>query len=289
MKKDEGVIVRKVFKVYKDGTIFRNLNGTWEKAKLYKFKPTQRAQERYQTSTYYNGKQYTVGVSRLIAEALIPNPENKKMVFHKDGNSLNDSVDNLEWVTPTERLEKTHAFGKGYMLDNFGEPCTECGDLTLSKSGLCRNCQRLNKIEVNAKNRLNVLNKKYEDIDVNKLNEREKSIILMRKNGNTFEMIGKKLGITRERVRQIEEKITQKHIINKKVEEFKNSKKMTIYDIGIIRKLAGISQYKLANFIGLSSSTYKYKEDKPDNFTVKQLRKISIYLGVEFNIYETED
>lgn len=45
-------------------------------------------------------KQYRV--HRLVALTFIPNPENKPMINHIDGNVKNNHIDNLEWCTNQE-------------------------------------------------------------------------------------------------------------------------------------------------------------------------------------------
>ena len=53
----------------------------------------------YQVVFRINGKKKYIRVHRLIAETCIPNPLNLKQVNHKDGNKLNNSIDNLEWCS----------------------------------------------------------------------------------------------------------------------------------------------------------------------------------------------
>lgn len=55
--------------------------------------PSNKRKEGYKTSCL---------VHRLVAEAFIPNSDNKPQINHKDGNKRNNQIENLEWVTNEE-------------------------------------------------------------------------------------------------------------------------------------------------------------------------------------------
>jgi hypothetical protein len=48
---------------------------------------------------YRDGKMRTLYVHRLVAQAFIPNPDNLPEVNHKDEDTTNNRVDNLEWCS----------------------------------------------------------------------------------------------------------------------------------------------------------------------------------------------
>ena len=50
-------------------------------------------------------------IHRLVAQAFIENPENKKEVNHIDGNKQNNDLSNLEWVTNSENQKHRHSIG----------------------------------------------------------------------------------------------------------------------------------------------------------------------------------
>ena len=67
-------------------------------------------------------------VHRLVAEAYIPNPENKEFVHHKNNDKSKNYKDNLEWATCSENTQQAVYDGKLVNASGFEDsqsiPCT---------------------------------------------------------------------------------------------------------------------------------------------------------------------
>lgn len=55
-----------------------------------------------------NGETKAIHIHRIIAQAFIPNPENKPQVNHKNGIKTDYRLENLEWVTLSEQMRHSY-------------------------------------------------------------------------------------------------------------------------------------------------------------------------------------
>ena len=84
-----------------------------------------------------NGKRKTVRIHRIVAEAFIPNPDNKPFIDHIDTNRRNARVENLRWVDRAENANNpnsiknysrsaTKEFGSGWKTINTRNANKSC-------------------------------------------------------------------------------------------------------------------------------------------------------------------
>lgn len=92
----------------------RLVNHRWNSKMLLNPKTLARYTNRkgyYYSRTEINCKSTHICIHKAVAEAFIPNPENKPQIDHIDGDKSNNKVSNLRWVTNRENYDYSVELG----------------------------------------------------------------------------------------------------------------------------------------------------------------------------------
>lgn len=95
-----------------DGDVYSKLSGKYLNQEISK-------SGYHRVVLYVDKTPIKKSVHRLVATAFIPNPGNLPQVNHKDGNKSNNSVTNLEWITPSDN--ELHAYRLGLKVSKYGD------------------------------------------------------------------------------------------------------------------------------------------------------------------------
>jgi hypothetical protein len=106
------------------GRISRIINGH-----RYMISPWDSNKGYLRVAIFKKGKQVKRLVSRLVAIAWIPNPDNKPQVNHINGNKHDNTIGNLEWTTGSENVK--HAVSTGLTSTNIKVTLENLVDKTL--------------------------------------------------------------------------------------------------------------------------------------------------------------
>ena len=116
-----------IYEVSNEGRVRRVMQDhrSIEKYGPYKYlKPVRHKGKRTDYLDIGTGRRKRQLVHRLVATAFIPNPLNLPQVNHKNGNGMDNRVENLEWVSNRENA--VHARENGWTNPNYKAVQVKC-------------------------------------------------------------------------------------------------------------------------------------------------------------------
>lgn len=111
---------------------------------LYKILKQQKNRGYLQVYLYKNYKRYTIWIHRLVANAFIPNPENKLEVNHINWIKDDNKLENLEWCTRFENMQHAHNFLKIKNHFKYNNPKPFLWKTWI----LCKNSKKVNQYDL---------------------------------------------------------------------------------------------------------------------------------------------
>lgn len=141
-----------------------------------------------------NKKQYYFQLSRLVAEAFIPNPLNLNQVHHIDYNTLNNNINNLMWVNNKinthdmlikydKQCGKNSKYNWDYQTAKYTHPCQRCHRPISVTAKYCRECYK------------ETLKHEFDTTAKSNITIQQIQKLLYKNNGN-FEKAAKLIGIS---------------------------------------------------------------------------------------------
>ncbi len=273
----------KLFMLSRDGCkVYRQTPMGYSPARIYK--------HRYSTvPATIDGKQKMFILHRLMAEAFIKNPDNLPVVLHRDNNNHNNHADNLFWATNETRLRRAIARGGGNTISNSGVKCPSCGELTLSRQGICCECQKIERKKISERKKREVLSEALKNVDTKFLSARDRKILLMRSHGKTLREIGLEFGLAGESVRQIIKRAGKQGKKNELTEKISASPDYDLYisslEVSKFLRDTHINLALIARETGLNYQRLYGKVVRRGCFEKEELSEIKSYLYGNSKVY----
>lgn len=264
-----------IFEVHQDGTIYRHSK---KGRHLCKQMDTSRDGRYKCVTATINGKQKQFYVHRLVAKAFIPNPNKKPQVNHKDGNTKNNNLSNLEWVTAKENI--MHAYQHNLIPTlKTADECMTCNNKTMSKDGICSQCKENTKRIIRRTKMLEDRVNQVAHLNLDLLTSKQKEIVEMRLQAKSYEEIGDILGISRQAVEHSIKLVIARDERKKNHTFTPRYKPVLKNKLWNIRKSKKINQKELADLLGINKVSYSRKERDIESFKISEAKIICKHLN----------
>lgn len=187
-------------RIHDDGRVYvKDSTRRFVEANVAVIRPRNRE---YLLSYYYlDGVQHHFYPAREIAQAFVPNPENHPFVENIDGNVYNLHVDNIRWISNSDRMVKVWETRRKNNI-----VCEVCGHDYHKDWDECPECKkeelRLESIQKRKQAKLDKIAEKFKYVDRDELPSDYLNILERRLAGETYAEIGEVYGVSRQAIQQ---------------------------------------------------------------------------------------